>query len=465
MKNKNKNIDKFFSGKLPDPEIPADDAWGKMNDMLNATPAAGKLQQIFEGSTFKLLSVLILVGIVSVGVVLFLKNDKKEVSIKNEKLASKDISAGQHNRGIEKVGKANISLEGIQTETGVATQTGVETERAVETETGVETQTGVKTVRDVDTETGAKTRESNERGKVETTGTIVKTKKVDQRAYKTERRETIAKYPGENSGNINATTEGDRRWEIAALFQIKSLPFKPSSYDPGFSAKVKGGAQASKVITMNIPKEPRKKSFEAGLEWNLISPLKQTNFLFTGIDSTKKPALLLIPGIYIGKTFRDHHSLTLSASAYQPYFGNHGKLDQFPDYISGPDSSLVSLRLSLVKTASINLALQYQYELVNHFTIGAGIAYSRVLGALVQEQVVNGRGELLSPKLVTLKGSEQTGRYLNKDIFYFKAGLSYKVGRFQTGINILAPLSNLSASPKYPIRKVNGQLFLRFRVW
>ncbi|MCE7069026.1 hypothetical protein LZG74_01850 [Dyadobacter sp. CY327] len=256
-----------------------------MNDMLNATPAAGKLQQIFEGNTFKLLSVLILVGIVSVGVVLFLKNDKKEVSIKNEKLASKDISAGQHNRGIEKVGKGDISLEGIQTERGV------ETGRAVETETGVETQTGVKTERDVDTETGAKTRESNERGKVETTGTIVKTKKVDQRAYKTERRETIAKYPGGDSGNINATTEGDRRWEIAALFQIKSLPFRPSSYDPGFSAKVKGGAQASKVITMNIPKEPRKKSFEAGLEWNLISPLKHTDFLFTSIDSTKKPAL------------------------------------------------------------------------------------------------------------------------------------------------------------------------------
>ncbi|MCE7069027.1 hypothetical protein LZG74_01855 [Dyadobacter sp. CY327] len=103
--------------------------------------------------------------------------------------------------------------------------------------------------------------------------------------------------------------------------------------------------------------------------------------------------------------------------------------------------------------------------MVNHFTIGAGVAYSRVSGALVQEQVVNGRGELLAPELVTLKGSEQTGRYLNQDIFYFKAGLSYKVGRFQAGINILAPLSNLSASPKYPIRKVNGQLFLRFRVW
>ncbi|MCF2489874.1 hypothetical protein [Dyadobacter sp. CY347] len=493
VKNKNKNIDKFFSEKLPDPEIPTDDAWGKMSDMLPATPAAGKLQQIFWGSTFKLLSMLILVGIVSVGVVLFLKNNKKEVSIKNEKSAGKAISGvDQHNRAVEKVGKADITVEGIETERGVESERGVKKETDVETKGDVETERSVKAETDVEKKTGVKTPESNEPGKRETTETIVKTK----RAYKTERRETLAKYLGRNnvvtkapdnistaskpspesnrngsktaaskhSGNMNATTQGYKRLEVASLFQIKSLPFKPASYEPGFSAKVKVSAQSSKVITKNIPKEPRKKSFEVGLEWSLNSPLKQTDYLFTDIDSIKKPALLLIPGIYATKSFHEKHALTLSLSGYQPYFGNNGKLAQDPDSLSVPDSSLVSLRTTLVKTAGINLALQYQYEFVNHFKIGAGVAYSRIYGALVQEQIFNDRGEPLHPKLVTLKGSEQIGRYLHQNIFYFKAGLSYETGRFQTGINISAPLGNITGSPQYPIRAINGQLFVRFRI-
>jgi hypothetical protein len=38
VKKKNRHIDKYFHDKLPDPEVPADDAWMQMNDMLNAVP-------------------------------------------------------------------------------------------------------------------------------------------------------------------------------------------------------------------------------------------------------------------------------------------------------------------------------------------------------------------------------------------------------------------------------------------
>ena len=75
MKNKNKNIDKFFSGKLPDPEIPADDAWEKMNDMLTPQVPAGKPGSLFEiisNSTLQLISGLTLLGVTVVGVVFFL---------------------------------------------------------------------------------------------------------------------------------------------------------------------------------------------------------------------------------------------------------------------------------------------------------------------------------------------------------------------------------------------------------
>ncbi|MCF2520332.1 hypothetical protein [Dyadobacter sp. CY351] len=499
VKNKNKNIDKFFSGKLPDPEIPAEDAWGKMNDMLNAGPSGLPDKHMFKGGPLtlaKLLSGLVSLGVVILGVFLFLNNNAENTSNGQEKAPKPESALIMSKEDTAKVGesvKIDESEKAVEEgEALVKSNEFVKSEELVKSEALVRSEesgdrdaiAGKKEARTIsETERGnMKKAQPVKRNRVvkvpESRVGAAKMRQSPDANQKNERLENVAgerdehfadrvgngKAASEISSDLNVVTES-YKGSAATLIQLKSQHFKPKFYDPGFSAKIKDITKSDKEQPGSIPEQPQRKTFEAGLEWNLISPLKQTDFLFTGIDSTQKPALLLIPGIYISKTFRDNHSLTLSASAYQPYFGNHAKLDQNPDSISGPDSSLVSLRRNLIKTASINLALQYQYELVNHFTIGAGVAYSRVLGALVQEQVVNGRGELLAPKLVTLKGSEQTGRYLNKDIFYFKAGLSYKVGRFQAGFNILAPLSNLSASPKYPIRKVNGQLFLRFRVW
>lgn len=41
MKSKDKHIDKFLHGPLPDPEIPVDDAWAGMIDMLGAAAGQG----------------------------------------------------------------------------------------------------------------------------------------------------------------------------------------------------------------------------------------------------------------------------------------------------------------------------------------------------------------------------------------------------------------------------------------
>lgn len=486
MKNKNKNIDKFFSEKLPDPEIPADDAWGKMNDMLNATPAVGKAGHIFKGSAFKLLSGLILVGIVSVGVVLFLNNDKKDVANKSEKPIKETVSAAEKsNVGIAKVGEIEKSEKSEKSEKGVENETvaGAGPDKGVEKDKS--TNTDLETRKDPEIEKGGTKAKYPGRSNLVTSApdnnskSAKPTLKPKRNVSKSAVRKNVAgerdeqfgvqaqnqKSARESSSDRGVAADRNKRPEAAALSLLKSLRFKPHSYDPRFSAKIRTVTQSDSKIARSIAKESNEDSFEVGLEWSLISPLKKTDLLFTSIDSTRKPALLLIPGVYVSKSFRKNHSLTLSASAYQPYFGNNGKLAQDPDSVSVPDSSLVLLRTTLLKTAGVNLALQYQYEFVNHLKIGAGVAYSRIFGALVQEQLFNDRGEPLHPVLVTLRGSEQIGRYLNKDIFYFKAGLLYEIGRFQTGINILAPLNNFSASPKYPVRQVNGQLFLRFRVW
>lgn len=491
MKNKNKNIAKFFSENLPDPEIPADDAWGNMNDMLHATPVGGKAGHGVKVSTFKLVSGLISAGIVTVGVVLFLSNDKKEFPVKSEKASSSAISAlEKSNNEIAKVGESGKIRQGVETEIGIGPGKikGAGKEVKTERSEGIEKREGVErkdeSGENKETKKGETSAKYPGRNSLvtEALGNIRKSAKPSRESNsnlsKSDERKRFAgmrdsqfaskpvngKAAKESSGNINVATEDRKRSELA-LFPLKSLRFKPKFYDPGFSVKVKAITELTSAIAGNIPKQPRERSFEIGLEWNLNSPLKQTDFLFTGLDSIRKPALLLIPGIYMTQSLKENHLVTFSLTATQPYFGNNGKLAQVLDSLPGRDSLYSSRSTNLIKTVGINLALQYHYQFANHFTVGAGVAYSRISGAFVQKWVYHANDEPLLQEQVTIKNSEQVGRYLNRNIFYFKAGVSYRIGRLQTGVSIFAPVSNVSAMPRFPIRAVNGQFFLRFRVW
>lgn len=77
MKSKDKHINKFLHDPLPDPEVPADDAWASMNDMLNAPSGgqgangSGKLSQFwksvvkFKGFLIATSSVVVTSGVVA----------------------------------------------------------------------------------------------------------------------------------------------------------------------------------------------------------------------------------------------------------------------------------------------------------------------------------------------------------------------------------------------------------------
>ncbi|MCF0061833.1 hypothetical protein MUK70_21570 [Dyadobacter chenwenxiniae] len=506
MKHKNKNIDKFFSAKLPDPEVPAGEAWGKMNDMFNPQVPTGNAGNVFNAistSAVKLVSGLTLLGLTVSGVVLFLNNDNAksdlaqnkntintpkatpEIENKRDTLAYNDLLT---NRTESKEG--NIGEEAASKEEFVNKEVFSDKQTFPNIEASDHEEALVIENASVNKEAAGRKRASANR-KAFVQEEIARNSQGNASKTLDKRRgasESIANP--ENSGAVsnigrvrsngvesqeeksrngaagtdNAVTNANNAKQ-AAVTSLSSLPFKVHAFNPDLSKKIKANRERNVSMVKNAPKEVVGNAFEVGLEWNVNAPFKRTDFLFNSIDSVNKPVSLLIPGIWVTKSFGQKHSLTLTMQARQPYFGNNKRLAQVTDTIPGVDSAHWYRNTDLIKTIGFNAALQYHYQVVKGLSVGAGIGYSRTSGALMRVQMYNRHDMPLEGEYVSLKGAKELNTLLNTDIFYFRAGLAYKIGRFQTGINILAPLSNISGSPQYSIREMNGQFFLRFRVW
>jgi len=210
-----------------------------------------------------------------------------------------------------------------------------------------------------------------------------------------------------------------------------------------------------------LKEKPR--SFHFGLEWNLNTPLAQTSYLFSGNDSINRPAMLLIPGLVVSKKWNEHQ-VTFNVSANQSYFGKNQRIAQVVDSTFG-DSSLYYYNTNFIKATGINFSLQYHYQFYGPFSVGLGTSYHAFSGMLARKEEENRNGKTYPGPLLRLKGRDEMWPYIKSGSLAFKVGLLFNPGRFQAGANLTIPVSSIIPSPKYPVRNLNGQLFLRFFIW
>jgi hypothetical protein len=251
------------------------------------------------------------------------------------------------------------------------------------------------------------------------------------------------------------------------IIELKSLSFHAKPFQTDWSKKIK----APKMPVPAQAAEHKKNSnppIHFGLEWNLNTPLQHTDYLFTGTDSVRRPARLLIPGIFISKNWAKH-TVSFSFSPYQPYFGNNKRVQQLSDTIAGSDSAKIFYNANLIKASGMNFTFQYQYQVFGPLLLNAGVSYSTFSRALIRKETENRFGNILQGPLVTVKKSGDMRSYINPGFFALKAGLAVRPaiwqGRFQAGMNVVVPISNVSNSAQNPVRALNGQVYLRLNLY
>jgi hypothetical protein len=247
---------------------------------------------------------------------------------------------------------------------------------------------------------------------------------------------------------------------------LTSLPFHYKPFRTDLAKKVKAPKMSTTVQAADS-KKTKSLPIHFGLEWNLNAPLQHTAYLFTGTDSIRRPARLLIPGIFVSKNW-EKHTVSFSFSSYQPYFGNNKRVQQLSDTISGSDSAKIYYNANLIKASGMNFTFQYQYQVLGPLLLNAGLSYSTFSRALIRKETENRFGSILQGPLVTVKKSGDLRSYINPGFFALKAGLAVRPavfqGRIQAGLNIIVPISNVSNSAENPLRALNGQVYLRVMV-
>ncbi|GGB78828.1 hypothetical protein GCM10011325_02970 [Dyadobacter sediminis] len=195
--------------------------------------------------------------------------------------------------------------------------------------------------------------------------------------------------------------------------------------------------------------------------------MKNTDYLFAGKDSVSKPALLLIPGIFIAKSWQQH-KVSFTFSPYQSYFGN-GRM-----VVHAADSTLVddSLKIynkfynnkRLIKVSGLNFSLYYHYQATKVLALSAGASYSFFTNALVRKEYESDAGILVPGAIAGLNKPAGLSKNINPQLVALKTGVLLTPGHFQVGLNIIVPVSNISRDNRKPLKPLNGQLFIRFNM-
>lgn len=510
MSKKNLHIKKYLSGKLPEPEVQADDAWGKMNDMLGQTSLpdsqlqnAGKFKYFLKYGLGLLSGVAIVTGSwllipespkVKTDVktnledrfedsIVFndaleevktnfsknlvtgkdslqgnstgIENNSTTDSLSTKKIFSKQLTDGKNQSVSPNFNNSEITLSSKKTDSERKKN---ERNRSVsENTTSVYLEKTSKRRINRENVSNRFPKDNRKNARLESSKEKLSGNNAFEKSFnKAKNRSSYFKEKNDSFEKINEI-ESDRK----IVFSVKNLIPKSTRF-----SVIKQNLIVSIPVKSESKKEENKKvnsqkpleTFHIGLEWNAASSFKDTKYLLPGPDSTNKPYLFLIPGIWVSKDLDDKQSVTASFFVSQQYFAGNKLIKQTID------STIKDLfyNTQMIKAVGINLSLQYNYQVLPNFAVSGGLGYSKLNRALFQESRKNYAGEIFPTSRLSLRNPD-LGDFVQTNLITFKTGIIFNPGRFQLGANLIVPITNVSAT-SLPLRTLNGQIFFRFRV-
>lgn len=487
MKSKNKHINKFLHDPLPDPEVPADDAWASMNDMLNAPSGgqgangSGKLSQFwksvvkFKGFLIATSSVVVTSAVVAL-LVLTKQTNSPEVAANQSgsvehgdsaSTRSQDLSlnttpsasipssintatkaaepkasngfpavseipathSGKVATGANPVGNGNAR----QSESyGRKTENSLSKDNAKKPSTGSDLarSTGAHTTNSHTTDTRAVRAHANA-----SRTSVTPTRDAHTPNERTNGRTGIPTGPGlipqkelasvspEKNNTAEKTGTEVSAKSAISLLQPHAGHFK--SAESNLTSFIKKPVQ---YAAQPSPKRrnPVLSNVHLGPEWIINRSIVSTEYMLTGADSIKHPWRLAIPGLFVSKTW-NRHSATFIFNPLHSYFGDKALVAQTVDTIRVTDSLFhrVEHNTNLIKAFGVNFSLQYQYRFISLMSVVGGISYARYSAALLRGETVYSTGAIIDESHFRAKGRETLKSYIRPQQWNIRAGIQF----------------------------------------
>lgn len=511
MKRKDKHIDKFLRDPLPDPEIPADDAWAGMSDMLDAEEDHGANGQVLFSRIwksmrkFKGLLIAVSMVITSAAVLLLVLNvetkDQKSIQIQPVSSKIKDLVLAKTNvkTPVSHSDTNHFSIAAAPSEATSPEATSVPgriatTDPAISANRRIEAESkhsptaadsrrtrtsakraGITGTRNTNTPPSTRmntgTHKTNTPASTHANGRGVVSSPVNtqneaatpanQTGTGQAAQETITSISPENNTDAAATQ--------TSLNYLEPLAGRFESTNNDLGKLVKKPDVGSKPSTVKAPNRIWQ-GVSFGPEWNINRSIVSTDYMFTGADSVKHPARLAIPGLFISKTWK-RHTATFIFNPLHSYFGDKVRVAQRVDTIPGTDSIFykVDRNTNFIKAFGLNFSLQYQYRVASLFSLVGGLSYARYSAALLREETGYPTGAIVPGGHLTVKGQEALKSYIRPQQWNIRAGILFHSpsvlnNRLQIAWMTIFPVSSLSLNGFKSIKSPNVQVSLRFLV-
>ncbi len=518
MNSKDKHINKFLHDPLPEPEIPADEAWAGINGMLDASGGqgvngSGGLSQVWKSITkFKgLVIVASTVATTSAIVALFVlvnQTDNRKITL-NQSVISKNqgsdtlnnipnsnTSAESQGAGLIKIPSKTTELQPDSNAVSVAGSTSETASekvaghiksnnaaRANNTESARTTPPGSPRVRTANAPVSAR-----QAGIAQGAGVSASTPaKVDNTNSQRPAGQNTAVYAISRPANSLVTQQEfasfstEKNSSNAAANNMDALPVKTSMnfLQPRAGQFASAENNLSRFVKKPVlnaaqpsPKtrKPIFKDLHFGPEWNINRSLVSTDYMFTGADSVKHAARLAIPGLFVSKSW-NRHSVTFIFNPLHTYFGDKERVAQKIDtaYVSDSVIHFIKRNTNFIKAFGINFGLQYQFRATSWLSLMSGVSYARYSAALLRKENEYSTGWFINDSYLAARGKESLKSYIHPQQWNIRAGILLHSptvfnNRLQLGMNILIPVSNLSLNGFKRVKSPNSQVSLRFLI-
>lgn len=510
METKDKHISKFLHGALPDPEIPADDAWAGMSDMLDAPQDQGAGVEKWHArlwksiGKFKGLFILIsTVVTVSAVIALVVFNGHKTEyrptapsSIPSEHrnsantVSTSDSVTEKRKTAIRRQNTANIPATANSATDRVKTGGNEGTVKS-----GTRGQKVSEHV--APTRVGAQPKIPDNAAPAPT---FSYTRKPDAHPSAARGRNTRTRsrenQPISASPDVPTQSENVRNAvKLTEFLTTNQTTITPVSHEKAISSTPANGflnsleplpghfkgpkSNLSKLVQkplLNVAQPTPKKqnslltNLHFGPEWNINRAFASPDYMLTGTDGHKHPLRLAIPGVFVSKSWK-RHTATFIFNPLHSYFGEKERVAQRLDTIPSADSTLqqISRNTNFIKAFGLDFSLQYQYQLTRGLSLVGGLSYARYSSALLRKETEYPNGMVVDEGYLTARSREALKSYVSPEQWNIRVGILFYSrtvfnSRLQVGINTIIPLSNLSHNGFKSVKSPNSQMSIRFLI-
>ncbi len=512
MDDKNLHINPQLNGDYPQPDIPAEEAWSSMKEVLDAQmPVNADTNAGNTGTSksrfWKLSSILLIIAITTFIVWRSNQPSQKDTQSKLEKLSepkteNKRVANNFSNQNDPIIDTTSQKAAQNNSTSATSQQTLLETENHVNNFSGHPSGNNDSSLNNKNSvvNNNVITREkihpiaskhlnmigarNTSNNKVSNTTSVkndgplvsIHKSKPDQQSEITMTDEKLAEKRNEDSRlQVDSTRNilpEDRNREHHAIIinNMQALADSISYSDMVVSLKYlvneKNNLSQYKISGKNKQRKSLLSDLDYGLQLNVNIPIQedcQCNYFKDG-KGKNAAWKLLIPGIWVGKTFAQKHYLQIQFSPYQQYSVGD-KLIATDSFYMPPglmDDTLLATRSTrIIKTTGLSAGIQYNYNLNHKWSVGVGADYYRQSRALFSEEVRRVYNNELM--LYKVYGSKVSSDSIKRSAVIGSFNVMYNFKKIQLGARVMVPVTNFSTLREHSIYPVNGQLFIRWR--